>query len=99
MTEEKERVSGEEVRHMAALSRLAVTQEEECLFARQFGGILAHMDILSRVNTEGIEPLYSPLAHAAQTRKDEAVNRRTRAQVLANAPETDGEYFVVPRIV
>ena len=92
-------VSREEVRHMAALSRLAVTEEEERLFARQFGDILAHMALLSRVDTEGVEPLYSPHAHAAATRPDEAANLRGRAEVLANAPETDGEYFVVPRIV
>ena len=95
----RERVSREEVRHMAALSRLTVTEDEERLFARQFGDILGHMDLLSRVDTEGVEPLYSPLAHAAATRPDEAANLRTRAEVLANAPETDGEYFMVPRIV
>lgn len=101
MTEENHTrpVSSEEVRHMAALSRLAVTEEEERLFARQFGDILAHMALLSKVDTEGVEPLYSPHAHAAATRPDEALNRRTRAEILANAPETDGEYFVVPRIV
>ncbi|MBD5646702.1 MAG: Asp-tRNA(Asn)/Glu-tRNA(Gln) amidotransferase subunit GatC [Desulfovibrio sp.] len=100
MTQEQPRpVSIEEVRHMAALSRLAVTEEEERLFARQFGNILAHMALLSSVDTEGVEPLYSPLAHAAATRPDEGANLRTRAEVLANAPETDGEYFIVPRIV
>ena len=100
MTQEQPRpVSIEEVRHMAALSRLAVTEEEERLFARQFGNILAHMALLSSVDTEGVEPLYSPLAPAAATRPDEAANLRTRAEVLANAPETDGEYFIVPRIV
>ncbi|MBD5558610.1 MAG: Asp-tRNA(Asn)/Glu-tRNA(Gln) amidotransferase subunit GatC [Desulfovibrio sp.] len=100
MTQEQPRpVSLEEVRHMAALSRLVVTEEEERLFARQFGDILAHMALLSKVDTEGVEPLYSPLAHAAATRPDEAANLRTRKEVLANAPETDGEYFIVPRIV
>ena len=100
MTQEQPRpVSREEVRHMAALSRLAVTEEEERLFARQFGDILAHMALLSKVDTEGVEPLYSPLAHAAATRPDEAANLCTRAEILANAPETDGEYFIVPRIV
>ena len=101
MTEERhqQRVSREEVRHMAALSRLAVMEEEERLFARQFGEILGHMDRLSRVDTEGVEPLYSPLEHAAATRPDESLQRRERAEILANAPETDGEYFVVPRIV
>lgn len=97
--QDKGRVSREEVRHMAALSRLAVTAEEERVFARQFGQILDHMDILSRVDTEGVEPLYSPATHAEETRADEAHNVRERAQILANAPATDGEYFIVPRIV
>ena len=97
--EQPRRVSREEVRHMAELSRLAVTAEEERLFARQFGDILAHMDLLSSVDTEGVEPLYSPLAHAAATRADEAARFRTRAEVLANSPEPNDEYFVVPRIV
>lgn len=95
----QQHVGREEVRHMATLSRLAVTEEEERLFARQFRDILAHMALLSRVDTEGVEPLYCPLAHAAATRPDEAANRRMRAEILANAPESDGEYFVVPRIV
>ncbi|MDE5879620.1 MAG: Asp-tRNA(Asn)/Glu-tRNA(Gln) amidotransferase subunit GatC [Desulfovibrio sp.] len=99
MTQEQQRrVSREEVRHMAELSRLAVTEEEERLFARQFGDILAHMDLLSRVDTEGVEPLYSPHAHAAATRADEAANLRTHAEVLANSPEPNAEYFVVPRL-
>ena len=100
MTQEKPRqVSREAVRHMAELSRLAVTDEEERLFAPQFGDILAHMDLLSRVDTEGVEPLYSPLAQAAATRPDQAERVRTRAEVLANSPEPNPEYFVVPRIV
>lgn len=92
-------ISREEVTHMAALSRLHVSAEEQELFARQFGDILGYMDVLAQVDTRTVEPLYSPVQHTARGREDEAVNRRSREEVLGNAPEADGEYFMVPRIV
>ena len=92
-------ISREEVAHMAALSRLRVSDEEQKLFARQFGDILGYMDVLAQVDTDNVEPLYSPVQHPAQSREDQAVNRRSREEVLGNAPEADGEYFIVPRIV
>ncbi|MGE9986060.1 Asp-tRNA(Asn)/Glu-tRNA(Gln) amidotransferase subunit GatC [Desulfovibrio sp. SGI.169] len=92
-------ISREEVAHMAALSRLRVSDEEQELFARQFGDILGYMDVLARVDTDNVEPLYSPAQHTARGREDQAVNRRSREEALGNAPEADGEYFIVPRIV
>lgn len=92
-------VSAEEVRHMAALSRLLITGGEEMLFRRQFGDILGHVDILQGVDVENVEPLYSPSQHPGFTRLDHAANIRDRAEILANAPETDGESFMVPRII
>lgn len=92
-------ISIDEVRHMAYLSRLAITEEEEQIFARQFSQILEHMSVLEKVDTENMEPLYTPLQENELTRPDIAINLRTQAQILSNAPETDGEYFIVPRIV
>lgn len=88
-----------DVRHMAKLSRLLINADEEKLFAAQFGQIVAHMDVLNSVPTDGVEPLYTPVHEPSLTREDEAVNIRTRSEILANAPETDGQCFVVPRIV
>lgn len=96
---EHKKISPEDVAHMAALSRLSVSREEQALFARQFGDILRYMDVLAQVDTENVKPLYSPAQHASAGREDQAANRRTRQEVLANAPEQDGEYFIVPRIV
>lgn len=95
---EKE-ISLEEVRHMANLSRLVITEEEEAVFAGQFARILGHMEVLRNVDTNGVEPLYSPAQGSAETRPDEAHESRGADVILANAPETDGEYFIVPRIV
>lgn len=88
-----------EVAHMAALSRLRVTEEEQECFARQLGDILAYMDVLSHVDTSDVEPLYTPVVHKGQLREDKAVRHRDRDAIVANAPETDGVYFIVPRIV
>lgn len=92
-------ISREEVLHMARLSRLKVNERELEMFRVQFARILGHMDMLARVDTEGVEPLYSPVCRQAHNRPDKADNRRTREEILSNAPDTDGEYFIVPRIV
>lgn len=92
-------VSIEEVQHMAKLSRLKISPEEEIIFARQFAQILNHMDVLQKIDTTGIEPLYSPASLPEETRPDMADNRRTVQEILANAPATDGKFFIVPRIV
>ncbi|MBD5641789.1 MAG: Asp-tRNA(Asn)/Glu-tRNA(Gln) amidotransferase subunit GatC [Desulfovibrio sp.] len=92
-------VSPADVRHMALLSRLLISPEEEKLFQRQFGEILDHISVLESVDTEAMEPLYWPACHPGLTRLDEAADIRTRQDVLANAPETDGECFLVPRII
>lgn len=94
-----EKISRSEVRHMALLSRLDINEEEEILFCRQFGAILDHMNILATVDTENIEPLYNPLHDLGMTRLDIANDLRTRSEILSNAPETDGECFIVPKIV
>lgn len=88
-----------DVRHMAKLSRLAVTETEEQVFARQFAQIIEHINVLNKVDTTGIEPLYSPVVTDSSPRRDNACNMRTREEILANAPETDGQCFIVPRIV
>lgn len=92
-------ISLEEVAHMATLSRLSVSEEEQTLFARQMGDILTYMDVLARVDTKDVEPLYSTAQHPGPLRDDVSARRRERSEVLANAPEADGEYFIVPRIV
>ena len=96
---ENKGIGSKEVAHMAQLSRLSVGEQEQALFARQLGDILGYMDVLARVDTSAVEPLYSPVRHESAARQDVAVQVRTRQEVLANAPEGDGEYFMVPRIV
>lgn len=92
-------ITREEVMHMAQLSRLETTAEEQETFARQLGDILGYMDVLAQVETTDVEPLYSPVLHPCSLREDRCHNLRSVEQVLSNAPETDGHTFIVPRIV
>lgn len=96
------------VQAVATLARLDLTQglspeEAEATlhrFASQFKDIVALMDTLSEVDTEGVDPLYWPLAvPSAPPREDVARKTCSRQEVLANAPDQDGRFFIVPRIV
>ncbi len=96
---ETKTISPEVVRHMAQLSRLSVSEEEESLFAAQFADILGYMDVINDVSVDGVRPLYSPCEHDFVPREDQVCLRRTHEEILQNAPETDSSSFIVPRIV
>lgn len=89
----------ENMAHLCSLARLAPDAATQQKFGEQCDDILAYMAALAEVDTAGVAPLYSPVRHTHGTRPDEARKRRQRAEVLANAPQSDGQFFVVPRIV
>ncbi len=100
--------SQEKVARIATLARLdlaegltpAEAETKLALFAKQFDDVVALMDTLHEVDTTGVEPLYWPLGtEAAPPREDEALRTNTREELLRNAPEQDGQFFIVPRIM
>lgn len=96
---EETKIGFKDVRHMAQLSRLDVSLEEESVFAGQFADILGYMDILQEVDVHEVEPLYSPVNHEFRAREDQTRAVRSHEEILANAPEADEHYFIVPKIV
>ncbi len=92
-------ITPQDVQRMASLARLSIDVPTQELFAKQFADIISYMDILAEVDTQGVDPLYSPSVHATPLREDAACNTPKRDAVLSNAPQSDGQYFVVPRIV
>jgi aspartyl-tRNA(Asn)/glutamyl-tRNA(Gln) amidotransferase subunit C len=93
------KISPEEVAKVASLSRLDLPEDKLELFAGQLGDILGYMDKLGELDTDEVEPLYSPVRHTTVLRRDEARKDYRREEILANAPEQDGQFFIVPRIV
>ena len=93
------KISKAEVLHMANLSRLKVSEQEQEMFVRQFGQILNYMETLQNVDVKAVEPLYSPASHSTKARSDEVHPASNRTKILQNAPGSDEQYFIVPRIV
>lgn len=93
------KISPEEVAKVARLSRLDLAEDKLELFAGQLGDILAYMDKLGELDTDDVEPLYSPVKHTTVLRRDEVRKDYRREEILANAPKQDGQFFIVPRIV
>ena len=85
--------------HLCKLSRLSPDSSAQEEMTQQCSNILSYMDKLSEVDTTGVEPLYSPVSHESFFREDKAERRRERQEILAGAPMTDGNFFIVPRIV
>jgi len=92
-------ITRDDVAGIARLARLDLPEDRIETFVGQFNDILGYMDELGRADTEGVEPLYTPVEHVTRMRADEVRDEFDRADILSNAPETDGKHFIVPRIV
>ncbi len=92
-------ITREDVVGIAKLARLSLPEDRIETFSNQFNDILSYMDELSKVDTEAVEPMYTPVEHVTRLRADEVHADFDRSEILANAPQTDGNYFIVPKIV
>ncbi len=87
---------------MNYLCTLAKIQPEAHLlqkYASQCDDILSYMNELEQVDTSSVEPMYSPVLHTISYREDVEKTVLSREDILKNAPNTDNEYFIVPKIV
>ena len=92
-------VTPELVGHIAELSRLELGPEEARETAAELERVLGYMDILNRLDTEGVEPMSHVFPVKNVLRGDVAAPSQDRAELLAGAPAADGESFLVPRAV
>lgn len=88
----------EDIRKIAGLARLRLTDEEVALLTEQFRGILGHLERLRAVETNGVEPLDHPLPLTDVLREDVPRPGLSRNDALAGAPDADAGQFRVPRV-
>jgi aspartyl-tRNA(Asn)/glutamyl-tRNA(Gln) amidotransferase subunit C len=100
------KITEKEVRYVAALANLKLTEAEVARFRADLDGILQHMDQLNEIDTSGVEPMAQVLLGAgpgtdqgATLRADEAVLPLPNQAALANAPQPGGGYFKVPKVI
>ena len=87
------------VTKIASLARIRVEEGEKAKYAAQINGIMQWIEQLNAVNTDGVEPLASVTDVTLRTRADEITDGNIQSDVLANAPETTGGFYVVPKVV
>jgi aspartyl-tRNA(Asn)/glutamyl-tRNA(Gln) amidotransferase subunit C len=93
------RIEESEVRHVAHLARLKLTDEEIAQFGEQLGGILDYVQKLAEADTSAVEPTAHPLPVSNVFREDEPTAPMGVEKVLANAPDKIGTYFKVPKVL
>lgn len=89
----------EEVRKVASLARLELSDEELKTYGEQLTQILGYVQVLDEVDIEGVEPMPHAIDLQNVFRADEQRPSLDRADALSNAPKTDGEFFQVPQIL
>lgn len=88
-----------DIAKVARLARLALSEEELAQYGDQLQDILEHAERVSALPTDGVEPTSHPLPMTNAFRADEVTLSLDRDEVLEQAPEREGEYFRVPRIL
>lgn len=89
----------EEVRKVAALARLELTDEELQTYGQQLTQILDYVRMLDDVDLENVEPMPHAVELKNVLREDQQKDSLPRQAALQNAPKTDGQYFQVPQIL
>ena len=92
-------IDREQVRKVAHLARLELTEAEEEQFTRELGSILEYVEQLQELDTENVPPTTRAIDVSNITRADKLEPYPDREALLDNAPEQDGDYFKVPKIL
>ena len=93
------KITKQDVEYVAALAQLDLDEATKERLVVELGDILSYMDKLNELDTDGVEPMMQVLEMTNVYREDEVRPSLDRETALKNAPKTDGEYFLVPKIL
>lgn len=93
------RISVDQVKHVAHLARLAITEEEASKFTKQLDDIISFAEQLNELDTENVEPMAHALEVRNVMREDRAQQGLQREEVLKNAPDHQDGQIKVPGIM
>jgi aspartyl-tRNA(Asn)/glutamyl-tRNA(Gln) amidotransferase subunit C len=92
-------VTNEQVRHIARLARIAMSDDELERLVPELNNILGWVEQLGEVNTDGVEPLATVIDQKLRLRNDVVNDGNIRDEILANAPEAQHGFFAVPKVI
>jgi aspartyl-tRNA(Asn)/glutamyl-tRNA(Gln) amidotransferase subunit C len=87
------------VKRVARLARIAVTEEDANRMVGELNGIIDFVEQLNEVDVTGVEPMTSVAPMQMRKRTDDVTDGDKAADVVANAPVTDNNFFLVPKVV
>ena len=87
------------VRRIARLARIAVTDDEVPHLQGELNAILAFVEQLNEVDVEGVEPMTSVTPMVMKKREDRVTDGGYPDQIVRNAPATEDNFFLVPKVV
>lgn len=93
------KITRDEVMHVANLARLDMDEASIDKFAGQIGTILEYVDVLNRVDTQGVTPTSHAISLTNVFREDREQKTLERDKALANAPQKEDGNFVVPKVI
>ena len=89
----------EEVKHIAHLARLRVSDEEVALYAAQLTDIIGYVNQLNTLDTSDVQPTSHALPITNVFRDDEPGSTLTPEEALSNAPKSSDDCFQVPKVL
>ena len=92
-------VNTDQVRHIARLARIKMSDAEIEALAPELNNILGWIEQLGEVNTDGVEPLTAVIDNKLRLRDDVVSDGNCRDEVLANAPGAEHGFFAVPKVI
>ena len=92
-------VNAEQVRHVARLARLALSDDEIAKMVPELNNILDWVEQLAEVDTDGVEPLTAVIDNKLRLRDDVVNDGNVRDNVLKNAPDAQHGFFAVPKVI
>ena len=92
-------ISNDEVKRIARLARLNLSPQEVAKFSKELTVIVDYVGRLNSVDTDGVEPQKQYIKAENVFREDQVRPSLPPQTALANAPQTDGEYFQVPKVI
>lgn len=94
-----EKLTDAQVRHVAKLSRLRLSDDEVSQLATRLSAVLDYVSKLNELNVDGVEPMAHAMELSNVLRDDEPRPGLPTEAVLANAPEKSPPFFVVPKVI
>jgi aspartyl-tRNA(Asn)/glutamyl-tRNA(Gln) amidotransferase subunit C len=92
-------VDTKQVRHIAKLARIAMSDAEVEAMVPELNNILGWVEQLGEVDTEGVEPLTAVIDQKLRLREDVVTDGNIRDAILANAPAAEHGFFAVPKVI